>query len=789
MRRSPKSPSDSFPGAQQFADLIVRSIRRTTLRAATLPLTFAATVLTNYVRADNRAEVFELPRIEVIGTTPLPGLGTALSDVPANVQVFGNRDFARQRPLDLTGFLDRNANSVGVGSGQGNPHQQDLNFRGFAASPLLGTPQGISVFQDGVRVNESFGDVVNWDLLPRSAISTIQLIPGSNPVFGLNTLGGALAVYTKSGAQYPGAALELSTGSFGRRSAQFEYGGASNRIDYFATGNIADDDGWAEHNPSRVRQFFGKAGFQDVRSDFDLSMTLADNTLQGTQTLPVSFLDMPRQAYTFPDTNRNRLALLAAKGSRFLDDSSLLGGNAYFRHYRNDNVSSNVNNEYGAVDPDTGLPQLNQATNDRSQIDQKSWGAGLQLTKQSEIARRANQFVFGVSVDSGDTRFTQQSQPAMFAANRDTIALGEYAPETDVGTTNRYLGVFFADTLALTGEWTLSLSGRYNHARIRISDRTGGDAGLNGNFTFARFAPAIGINYKPSSSMTAYATYNEGMRAPSPVELTCADAAAPCKLPNIFLAEPPLKKVVSHTFEAGARGKWSTELEWAAAAYRTDLDDDIQFIASGSGAINAGYFQNVGRTRRQGVELAGTAHIGGLDLSLRYSHIDATFRSSFVAASPNNSSADENGAISVQPGDRIPGIPADSLKLRADLDVDVRWAVGASVVFASSQFAHGDENNRDAGGRIPGYTVADLDVRFQTNAALQIFASAANLFDRRYQNFGLLGANAFTGPAHTFGPALGLEPVSEQFRAVGAPRTLWIGVRYAIGRQPAAIER
>jgi outer membrane cobalamin receptor len=129
--------------------------------------------------------------VEVIGTTPLPGLGTALSDVPANVQVFGNRDFARQRPLDLTGFLDRNANSVGVGSGQGNPYQQDLNFRGFAASPLLGTPQGISVFQDGVRINEAFGDVVNWDLLPRSAISTIQLIPGSNPVFGLNTLGGA----------------------------------------------------------------------------------------------------------------------------------------------------------------------------------------------------------------------------------------------------------------------------------------------------------------------------------------------------------------------------------------------------------------------------------------------------------------------------------------------------------------------------------------------------------------------------------------------------------------------
>jgi outer membrane receptor protein involved in Fe transport len=278
------------------------------------------------------------------------------------------------------------------------------------------------------------------------------------------------------------------------------------------------------------------------------------------------------------------------------------------------------------------------------------------------------------------------------------------------------------------------------------------------------------------------------MRAPSPVELTCADAAAPCKLPNIFLADPPLRKVVSHTVEAGARGKWGADLEWAAAAYRTDLDDDIQFIASGSGAINAGFFQNVGRTRRQGVELAGTAHLGRLDLSLRYSHIDATFRSPFVEASPNNSSADEAGAISVRRGDQIPGIPADSLKLRADFDIDARWAMGGGVVYASRQFAHGDENNRDTGGRIPGYVVVDVDMRFQPSAAWQIFASAANLFDRRYQNFGLLGVNAFTGPGRTFGPALGFNPMPEQFRAVGAPRALWIGMRYVIGRQAAAIE-
>src|SRR4030095_11380579 len=166
--------------------------------------------------AQNPAEVFELPAVEVIGTTPLPGLGVPLRDVPANVQVFGNRAIATQRPQSLTQFLDRNATGTNSASGQGNAFQQSLNFRGFAASPLIGTPQGVSVFQDGVRVNEAFGDVVNWDLLPPLAISSIQLIPGSVPAFGLNTLGGALAVYTKSGAQYPGANVEVSGGSFRR---------------------------------------------------------------------------------------------------------------------------------------------------------------------------------------------------------------------------------------------------------------------------------------------------------------------------------------------------------------------------------------------------------------------------------------------------------------------------------------------------------------------------------------------------------------------------------------------
>ena len=703
--------------------------------------------------------------------------------MPANVQVFGQRDLARQPSQDLAGFLERSAASVGIGSAQGNPYQQDLSFRGFAASPLLGTPQSMSVFQDGVRINEAFGDVVNWDILPRSAISSIQLIPGSNPVFGLNTLGGALALYTKSGAQYPGASLEVSAGSFGRRGATLAYGGSRERLDYFVTGNAADDRGWAEHNASQLRQLFGKLGYQDDRSDLDVSLTLADNTLAGTQTLPVSFLDTPRQAYTFPDSNRDRVAMVAAKGSRFIDESMLLGGSAYVRSYRNDNYSSNVNDDFGTVDRLTGLASTNEATNDRSAIDQKSWGVGAQLTLQRILAGHGNQFVIGASIDGGSTRFRQQSQPATFAADRGTVANGDFVALTDVATINRYLGVFAADTLALADAWTLSLAGRYNHALTSIADRSGNAPGLDGRYVFARFAPAVGLNFKPAPNLTAYAAYDQGMRAPSPVELTCTDAQAPCKLPNIFIADPPLKKVVSQTIEVGARGRRGEALEWSAAAYRTDLDDDIQFTASGHGAINAGFFQNVGRTRRQGVELGAGARLGALELALRYGHVDATFRSAFVAASPNNSSADADGAIRVQTGDRIPGIPADTIKFRASADLG-DWAIGASVVFASGQYARGDENNRDAGGRVPGYTVVDIDARGGLSPTLELVLGATNLFDRRYQNFGILGANVFNGPDRSFGPALGIDPTREQFRAVGAPRTLWIGLQYALGTKP-----
>ena len=722
-------------------------------------------------RAANPAEVLELPQVQVVGTTLLPGSAVPLVKLPANAQLFTSKDLKRQGSASLTDFLEANATGLTVNAAQGNPHQPDINVRGFSASPLLGTPQGISVFFDGVRVNEPFGDSVNWDLIPASAISSIQLIPGSNPAFGLNTLGGAIAVYTKSGSsEYPdrpGGSVSVSGGSFGRRTLGVEAGGKAGAWDWFATLNDSADHGWAQHNASHVRQAFAKLGWQNDTTDLDLSLQLADNRLEGTQTLPQSFTD-PREAYTWPDVNINRVAALALKGSVALSDVWLLSGNAYVRRFRNRNVASNVNNAFVAGD-------VVQATNDASRIDQLGRGAGIQLTRSGPLGGVNQRLLVGASVDDGRAGFTRTSQDATFTPDRGTQALGAFTPDTDSDSTTRHTGLFATDTIDLSERWTLLLSGRFNRADVTITDRSGTAPQLNGTHRFERFNPALGISFNPSARLTAYANYGEGMRAPTAIELTCADPNQPCKLPNNFLADPPLKKVVSQTLEVGARGSAEGGIAWSAAVFRTDLHDDLQFISANGVALNAGFFQNVGTTRRQGLELDLRGRIEAITAALHYSFVDAAYHTGFIANSPANSSADANGAITVQRGNRIPGVARHSLKLRLDADATSDWRIGASLLVASGVYARGDDNNLDANGRVPGYAVVNLDTRWKLTRQVSLFARIDNALDRRYANFGVTGMNVFTGPARSFD---GTNPRAEQFRGYGAPRGVWVGVQY-----------
>ena len=356
-------------------------------------------------------------------------------------------------------------------------------------------PQGMSVFQDGVRINEPFGDVVNWDLLP--AVGDFQHAVDSRlgPAFGLNTLGGALAIYTKSGARIRAARSSFPAG----RSAAARWSSSTGTTASVPTrsspATLPTKTGGPSTTPAACGSSSARSASRTSDDDLDVSLTVADNVLNGAQTLPQSFLDKPREPYTYPDTNENRLAFVTAKGSRLLRDDQLIDSNVYYRSYRNSNLSSNVDENFGETDPDTGVVHADPATNDRATIDAESYGVALQWTTRGKLGGFAHQLAVGAGGNWGRTRFTQSSQPATFTNDRGTIGAGPYVQTTDVDLHNADAGIYASDTINLAQAWVLTLAGRFNHARVEIADRTGEDAGLNGTHTFSRFNPAIGVNF------------------------------------------------------------------------------------------------------------------------------------------------------------------------------------------------------------------------------------------------------------------------------------------------------
>ncbi len=754
--------------------------------------------------AENKAEALELGTVEVVSTTPLPGIGTPINQVPANVQSATAKEIETQHALELSDFINANLGSVSITEGQSNPYFNDVFFRGFTASPLAGAPQGLSVFQDGVRINEPFGDTVNWSLIPHTAISSINLIPGSNPVFGLNTLGGALSINTKSGAQYPGVVIESSAGSFGRKSFNASYGGKQNNLDYFVTGNLSSEDGWRENSPSEVNQFFGKLGWQDDMTDLDFSLSVAHNNLEGVQALPRSWLDTPKQGYTFPDIIQNRLYMANLKGSHFFNEESLVAANVYVRKSRISNFASNTNDCFNSPEVGAGqacdqtVPEpvdiLNHGSNEQSTTDQFGYGATLQYSFLGDLFKHKNQFTGGISVDLGHTRFNADEQTSNFAVDRGAIASSDFEEETNIVGKNGYYGLFATDIFSLTDKLHLTMSGRYNYIRIKLKDD--GEVDPNtGKFitgdssqithSFHRFNPAVGINYNPSQTLGFYGSYNEGMRAPTPIELSCADPLAPCRLPTDFLADPPLNAVVSKTWEAGVRGKLASDWHWNASVFRTTLHDDIQFISSGN-SFNLGYFQNVGESRRQGIELGLGGSVDKLHLTANYQYLQATFESPVTFHNEANSSADADGNFTAKPGDNLPNIPRHTIKLRASYDVTPTLNAGLNMVSNASVYARGDENNQDRNGKVSGYTVFNMDANWRFHSNWSSFLRVTNIFDRDYSTLGILGTNAFTGAGRTFNP----DPngwTSEQFQTPAAPRAAWVGVRYDFGGKPGSI--
>ncbi|MEX8492829.1 TonB-dependent receptor [Sphaerotilus sp.] len=746
-----------------------------------MPAAHAQTEAVTRTPAPPAANV-ELGRVEVVGTTPLPGTGVSRDKVPANVQTLGTARIDELGASNLPDLMRRSLGSVSVVETQGNPYQMEVNFRGFTASPLLGQPQGLSVFLDGVRINEGFGDIVNWDLVPKNALASLTLVPGSNPVFGLNTLGGALALTTRSGDTHAGTEMEASLGSFGRQDIELSHGTRVGEDTYFfIAGDLFQEDGWREASPSQVRQLFAKLNGEHGPLEWSASLQGADNTLVGNGPLPESMLAQNRgQVYTRPDTTNNRLLAVTLRGAYDLGEGRKVETLGYARKLDTGTVNGDLNGDWqDGTSTFTGIEN-------RTSARQRSTGAALQWNQQ-----HADSLVtLGVSHDRSHTAFEQTSAAGDLDVQRAVVHVQPAALNAALNGRTSTSSVYAASNLALNSALTLSAASRYNRTQVTTID-TGAAQGtgtaLDGRQTFHAFNPALGVTYTTSPALTVYGGISQGNRAPSPVELGCSDPANPCILPNALQADPPLKQVVSRTMELGLRGRLDSGWRWNASVFSTENRDDILFVSSG-GATPTGYFSNFGKTRRQGLEAGLSGHRGAWDLALNYTLLNATYGSAACLVASANSSTGlgtdcSAGEIQVRPGDRLPGLPRQLLKL------DLGWRampgvrVGANLQTQSGVYLRGNDNQQqqpdgatfNGSGRTAGFAVLNLQASWKFSPGWSLLGKVNNVLDTRYATGGVLGRNAFGANGALLPAGTG---ANEAFVAPGAPRSLSLALQW-----------
>jgi len=705
-------------------------------------------------------------RVFVYPTAPTPtaGSGMDVDKVAASINAVGAAHIARTGSLNIADVLQQQVPGIIISDATGNPFMPDIQFRGFVASPVAGTPQGLAVYQNGVRVNEAFGDTVNWDLIPTAAIRSVTVVT-NNPAFGLNALGGAVNVQMKDGFNYKGAEISTMGGSFGRIQSSAQYGKQVDNFAVYAALEGLRENGFRNFSESAIRRFYGDVGYRSDSSEFHLNVGAARNNFGASATVPVELLQNYWGAtYTTPQTTANSVAYVNLTGKVEATPTWTIEGSARVRAFQqkavdgnptatqrcaadqtllcfnDDDVPANGLNGVQLANPFPDNAVLGQI--DRTTTRSVTTGATLQASNTDQLFGHNNQFMVGASFDSGVTRFGASAELGTIApnyvVNGSGIYLGPSGEPISIGpvslrATNRYSGLYAQNTFDVTEAFSITGGGRFNHARIELEDQLG--TALNGEHTFTRFNPMIGGTYKINPGLTAYAGYSEANRAPTPLELACADPARPCIIAAFLIADPPLKQVVSRTIEAGFRGTKELNigtLGWKIGGFRATNADDILAIPSPE-LQGFGYFQNVGRTRRQGIEAQVNLTSKTLQLYASYALVDARFLDALQVGS-HSPFADENGNVQILPGNRIPAIPRNRIKAGIDYSISDALKVGGDALFVGSQYFVGDESNQAQ--RLPGYAVFNLHTSYQINKSIQIYARADNIFDNRYATYG-----------------------------------------------------
>ena len=703
--------------------------------------------------------------LDIVGVSPLGGL-QPLAKVPANVQSIDRSDLT-QGGVGVAGALDRRMSSVGITATTGNDLQPGLTYRGFEASPNPGSPQGVAVYQNGVRINEAFGDSVNWDFIPANAIDRAD-VGGNNPTFGLNALGGAVRLNMKNGFNYRGSEIEAQGGSFGRFSTAAQFGKQVDNAAAYGAFETVRDRGFRISGTSNIKRFYGDLGFMLDAGEVHLNLSTANNSFGASAAAPAELLQRNWSAvYTTPQSTHQRMTMANLTGRLRPDASWTIDANAYVRSFQRRHVDGNTtevescdpavapgflcfgdggataNGSNGAAFPDTfNGAQLGQI--DRSRTQSQSLGAAIQATNGEALLGRVNRLQFGLSLDYAKTRFDAFSELGVigpdFRVAGSGVLLGPSGDPVTIGpvlldATSLNAGAWISDTLDLTKDLTATLGGRFNMGRVKLADQLGGD--LNGVTQVQRFNPMAGLTYRFSPGLRAYVGASQASRSPTPLELGCANPLRPCIIDSFLVSDPPLKQVVATTFETGLRGSFAIlenalPLNWKAGLFRTDTRDEILNIPSSIQGF--GYFANVGGVRRQGIELDVSWRGEQLNLFMGYTWLAATFMDSMTLSSPNNPRADADGELHVVPGNHVPMTPRHRLKAGFDYALTPALKVRADMLLVGPQYFEGDAANLNA--QLPTYATVNSGVSYQVNKTFEIFAKVENIFDRRYSTFG-----------------------------------------------------
>lgn len=710
------------------------------------------------------------------------------------------QDIVKTGTADLLQALTRNMAGVTLQDAQGNPWQPNIVYRGFIASPLQGQAQGMAVYLDGGRFNLPFGDTVHLDLLPEAAVGKVRILDAS-PVYGLNALGGAIIVQTKTGHSDPGLSLRASAGRFGYAEGAVEAGMAQGPYSAFLALQQSHDGGWRDFSPSRLYNGYADIGIDGEKSGLHLKLVGAESDLTGNGVSPVELLAANRRAvFTHPDNSRNRYGRASLHPWIGISENMRVEATFYVQYLRQRTLNGDAadieacdedgqesllcletigDDEAALLTGSDGLPIADLLDDgaygvlNRSRTRSTGAGALVQLLDERPLLAGTNHLTVGFSYDRSQTRFGASTELGAMTPDRSVAGLGSIIVQPDgaiapIGlvTRARYWGLFLSDRLPLAHGLSATLGLRWNHAQVRLDDQIG--AALDGRHRFKRLNPGIELNYALSTALEMRLGYAQSNRVPTPAELSCADPDAPCSLTNFFIADPPLEQVVARSWKAGLSGNRDSDglaLRWELSAYRTGNRNDIVYIASS--IRGRGYFQNVGNSRRQGVELMLEARKGGLSGRISYAFTDATYRLPFALSSPAHPLADEDGIIQVAKGDHLPGVPRHSAALTLDY-AGKNWSVGADLLLRSGQYLTGDDANLD--GRLGGYALVNLRGSVELTRGLSLFSELRNAFNRRHATFG-----AYSEADEVF---LAEAPGASDPRAhgPGAPRRWFMGI-------------